>query len=65
MKDKHFKKGIPITCCRQLEKVAMEGGWIYLKDKPLHSGWWTSMQLRTLMIALRAKLLWEVVEVKK
>ena len=56
---KMFKKGVPITCMRQLDKIFKADGWIFFNHKPQHVGFWSSMRYRTLALAIKGKILWE------
>lgn len=48
MKKNKLKPGRKINTIASLERHIKLGRWIYLNHKPLHYGWITSMQYRTL-----------------
>jgi hypothetical protein len=63
---KNYKKGVPITSIRQLEKVYKEakngGGYVFFKERLIHSGFWGNLQFRLVVHWIDCKMLWEAVK---
>ena len=57
-----MKKGVPITCMRQLDKVFSLGEYIYLHDKPFACRFWVNMKYRILSKMLKHGLLSEAIK---
>jgi hypothetical protein len=64
MSRRRFRKGRKITSLRQLATLHGQRAWIYYRHKPLHYGWWSSMPLHALHIAISRGYLRRAVEVE-
>ena len=58
---KVFKKGNQITSVDHLSSLLDQNKWIYWIDRPKHPSILLSMQLRTILKALKAGILYEAI----
>ena len=64
-RQRRFKQGRKVTTVRQLMGCYGRREWIYYRHKPLHWGWWTSMPLHALGLAVARGFLRHAVEVNR